>query len=119
MAYQTHYGGIIWTNHAKERLINRGISQSMAAQAFQSPDAKFSGKNAGTVQYEKKFGHATVTIIAKQNESKEWLVLSGWIDPPIEGTTDARKKEAWRKYKKAGFWGKVWYVVKQQLGLIK
>lgn len=116
MAYQTHYGGVIWTNHAQERLINRRVPQSMAIQAFQSPDTTFAGKNPGTTQFEKKFGNSTVTLIAKQNERREWIILSGWIDPPLPGTEDARKKEAWKKYKKAGFWGKVWYVVKQQLG---
>ncbi len=117
MAYKTHYGGVIWTNHALERLTIRGVSQSMALQAFQSPDKTFSGKNSGTRQYEKKFGASTITLIAKQNEQKEWIVLSGWIDPPLPGTIDARKKEAWKKYKKSGFWGRFWYLLKQQLGV--
>ncbi|HSW88135.1 MAG TPA: hypothetical protein VLG12_03155 [Candidatus Saccharimonadales bacterium] len=117
MAYNTHYGGIIWTNHAKERLINRGVDQSRAAETFQSPDKTSSGKNPGTMQYEKKFGNSTITLIAKQNEYKEWIILSGWIDPPLPGTADAKKKEAWKKYKKSGFWGKFWYLLKQQLGI--
>lgn len=114
--YQTHYGGIIWTNHAQEQLTRRGVLQATALQTFRSPDTTFSGKNPGTIEYEKKFGSAKVTIIAKQNEQKEWIILSGWIDPPLPGTADAKKKEAWKKYKKAGFWGKLWYHIKQQLG---
>jgi hypothetical protein len=97
--------------------MSRGVKQTMALQTFQSPDQTFQGKNPGTIEYEKKFGSSTLTLIAKQNEQKEWIILSGWIDPPLPGTADAKKKEAWKKYKKAGFWGKVWYQLKQQLGL--
>ena|SRR5258708_2466078 len=114
--YQTHYGGIIWTNHAKERLINRSVEQAMALQAFHSPDRTFSGKNPGTIQYEKKIGSSTITLIAKQNEQKEWIILSGWIDPPLPGTKDYKEKQAWKKYKNAGFGGKLWYILKKQLG---
>lgn len=116
MSFQTHYGGVIWTNHAQERLMSRGVEQTMALQTFKSPDETFQGKNPGTIQYEKKFGSSIITLIAKQNEHKEWLILSGWIDPPLPGTADAKKKEAWKKYQKAGFWGKLWYQIKQQLG---
>lgn len=117
MAFQTYYGGIIWTNHAQERLINRGVSQAMAIETFKSPDSINSGKNPGTIQYQKQFGTSTVTLIAKQNERKELIILSGWIDPPIPGTQDYKKKQEWKNYQKAGFWGKVWYQVKQQLGI--
>jgi len=117
MAYQTHYGGIIWTNHAQERLLSRGVPQHMALSAFQSPDATFPGKNPGTMQYEKKIESSTITLIVKQNEKREWVILSGWIDPPLFGTKDYKQREEWKKYKKAGFWGKIWYQVKKQLGM--
>ena|SRR5579883_3609425 len=116
MPYQTHFGGIIWTNHAQERLQSRKVEQSMALKAFQSPDKTFPGKNPGTTQYEKQFGPSTITLIAKQNERREWIILSGWIDPPLPGTADERKRHAWQQYKKAGFWGKVWYLIRRQLG---
>ena len=117
MSYQTHYAGAIWTNHAQERLLNRGVSQTMAAETFQNPDTTSSGKNPGTIHYEKKFDSSTVTLIAKQNERKEWIIISGWIDPPLPGTKDFKKKQDWKQYQKAGFWGKVWYHLKQQLGI--
>ena len=117
MAHQQHYGGVIWTNHALERLGQRGLSQQMAWQTFSSPDSSEKGKNPGTTESRKRFGKSTVTIISKKNERNEWLILSCWIDPPLPGTEDFKKREAYFKHKKASFWGKVWYSVKKQLGL--
>ncbi len=111
-----HYGGVIWTNHALERLGHRGLNQQMAHEAFKNPDKKNPGKQSGTMQFEKKFGNSTVTIIAKQNEKYEWLILSCWIDPPIVGYMDYYKKKRYVEYGKAGFWGKFWITFKEQLG---
>lgn len=111
-----YYRGAIWTNHALERLGQRGLSQDMAADTFNRPDASLQGKQSGTMEYQKRFGISLVTIIAKQNERNEWIILSCWIDPPLAGTEDAKKQEAFRNYKKAGFWKKVWLVFKSQLG---
>jgi hypothetical protein len=111
------YGGIIWTNHALARLGERGLSQEKAWETYKSPDRHFPGKQSGTMEFQKRFGSSIVTLIAKQNERHEWLVLSCWIDPPLPGTEDFRKKQNYEKYRKSGFWGKVWYTIKQQLGL--
>lgn len=116
MAHQQHYGGAIWTNHALERLDQRGLTQDMAWQAFQHPDASERGKNPGTTESRKRFGNSTVTIISKQNEKRKWIILSCWIDPPLPGTLDFKKREDWQKYKKVSVWGKVWYTLKKQLG---
>lgn len=114
---QQYYAGLIWTNHALARLKERGLSQELAARAFTEPDEFFPGKKTGTMEYRKKVESSVITLILKQNEKKEWLVLSAWIDPPLYGTKDYRKKQAYERYKKAGFWGKVWYTIKSQLGL--
>lgn len=113
---EQYYGGIIWTNHALERLSERGLSQDLAWQAFSAPDSQKPGKKAGTTEFRKRVDNATITLIAKPNDTNEWLVLSCWIDPPLYGTKDYKKKQAYLNYKKAGFWGKVWYTVKSQLG---
>ncbi|MDQ3098985.1 MAG: hypothetical protein M3Q44_04525 [bacterium] len=112
-----YYGNAIWTNHALDRLGQRGLSQQMAWQAFQYPDKRLDGKNPGTMEYQKKFGISLVTVIAKQNEKGEWLILSCWIDPPLPGSIDIKKNEFWKKYKKAGFWGRFWLTLKKQIGL--
>lgn len=117
MKYSTSYGNAIWTNHALERLGQRGLSQDMAWKAFQYPDRSLPGKNSGTTEYQKRFGPSLVTVIAAQNERKQWLILSCWIDPPLPGSIDIKKNEDWKKYRKAGFWGKFWLTLKKQLGM--
>lgn len=116
MSNKQDYGGIIWTNHALERLGQRGLTQDLAWQTFNSPDCSIDGKKEGTIEYQKRFNHSLVTIIAKKNEKNEWVILSCWIDPPLPGTVDAKKKEEYRKYQKAGFWGKFFLTLKKQLG---
>ncbi len=111
----THYKGAIWTNHALSRLGERGLTQDIAAEAFRSPDRRITGKNPGTFEYQKRFQNSLVTVIAKQSETREWLILSVWIDPPLYGTKDYRQKQAYLKYKKSGFWGKLWYHLKKQV----
>ncbi len=117
MADNSHYGGIIWTHHALERLGQRGLSKDMALQAFKAPDSKSNGKQSGTYEFRKKFGISTVTLIAKQNEKKEWVVFSCWIDPPNAGTRDWKEKQYYNAYKRAGVWGKLWIIFKRQLGV--
>ncbi|MBU1017326.1 MAG: DUF4258 domain-containing protein [Patescibacteria group bacterium] len=89
-----NYGGVIWTNHALERLVQRGLPQDWAWQTFQYPEESKQGKQAGTVEYGRRFGDYKVLVVAKQNERGEWLILSCWVNPPFA--------------KKAGFWKKLW-----------
>ena len=114
---QRHYAGAIWTNHAHERLNQRGLTQEMAGTTFAHADVSMAGKQAGSIEYRKRYGRSLVTVIAKKNENGEWLILSCWIDPPMPGTEDEKKLHAYRDYQRAGFWGKVWKIVKRQLGL--
>lgn len=111
------YGGIIWTNHALERLGQRGLSQELAWQAYKYADTSFPGKQSGTTEYQKRVQNSLITLILKKTEDNEWLVLSCWIDPPLFGTEDYRKKEQYKKYQQAGFLGKLWHTLRRQLGV--
>lgn len=117
MAHNSRFGGIIWTNHALDRLGQRGLSQDMALKAFNDADCKSAGKQSGSYEFQKKFGKSYVTVIAKQNESHEWIVLSCWIDPPYYGTRDWKDKQYYHAYHKAGVWGKLWIIFKKQIGI--
>ena len=117
MPYNQHYGGVIWTNHALDRLHQRKLPQHIAFLAYQEPDSRITGKQPGTTELHKQYGRSHITLIARQNERKEWLILSAWIDPPLPGTLDHKKNTAWKKQKKSGFWGKLWYQVKKQFGI--
>lgn len=116
MAYQRVYGGIIWTNHAIDRLLQRGLSQKLAWEAFKYPDKTSPCKKEETIEYQKRINNSLITIIAKQDEKKTWIVLSAWIDPPLPGSIDAKKFQEYKKYQKASFWGKFFITLKKQLG---
>lgn len=77
-----HYGGVIWTNHALDRLKERGISQGDALAAFNRPDQSRPGSSdKGSTVYYKTFGNDRIEVVAKKNEKGEWLILSVWSRP--------------------------------------
>lgn len=83
---QRHYKGTIWTDHALERLKQRQIKQSDAWAALYRPD---STRYASTKQawiYYRTWANRTVEVVAKQNEHKEWIILSVW-DKPNNGSS--------------------------------
>lgn len=115
MSYKQYYKNLIWTNHAIERMRNRGLSQDVAWQAFKNHDQNFEGKTKGAIEYQKRFDTFLVTVVAKRNEKNEWIIISAWIDPPFPGSADAKQKTTYHQYQKAGFWGKLWLTLKKQL----
>ena len=115
--YSRTYGGLIWTNHAMDRMAERYLKQDYAWQAYRYPDASHEQGDSGRIEYRKKFGERLVTIIVKQNEKREWIVLSTWVDPPFPGTKDHKKQERYHAYKKASFWGKIWHSLLGQMGI--
>jgi hypothetical protein len=119
MSGKQYYAGLIWTNHALERLGQRGLSQELASQAFHSPDKVIRGNSNGSVEYQKRVQQSLVTTIVKQNEHNEWIVLSCWINPPLPGTEDEKRHKNYKRYQRAGFWGKVVLEILRQLGLVK
>lgn len=119
MKLNNKFGGVIWTNHAIERLKQRNLSQEMALAAFSSSDRAIPGKKAHTTEFQKKIDKYFVTVIATKNNQNEWIILSCWVDPPMPGSIDIAKRNAYREYQKASFWKKVWITVKAQLGLSK
>lgn len=93
MNYSRTFGGAIWTNHALERLKGRKLPQDLAWKAFRYPEQTVKGKKKGTFEFIKKLDTYTITVIATQNEKREWVILSCWIDPPLEGSVDLMKHE--------------------------
>lgn len=110
------YGGLIWTNHALARSTQRGLSQELVWDAFRHPDRTENGKDNSTVFF-KKHSTSLITVIAKQNNRQEWIIISAWVNPPLPGSIDEKSKQEYYKYQKAGFWGKFFLTLKRQLGL--
>lgn len=75
---KTYFMGVVFTNHAINRLYNRGITQSDAWYTLKHPDSYLPGKTAGSRKFYKDYGKQRIEVIAKQNEKGEWVVLSCW-----------------------------------------
>ncbi|OGK67009.1 hypothetical protein A2313_01620 [Candidatus Roizmanbacteria bacterium RIFOXYB2_FULL_41_10] len=110
------FSGLIWTNHALQRLQERQFSQSQAALAYSTPDQIRAGKKANTQEYMKHFGEKTITLIVSNNDRGEKIVVSAWIDPPLWGTKDYQKKQRYHEYYRAGPLKKIWLIIREQLG---
>lgn len=116
MKYAPYFGNLIWTKHSFIRMRDRGLPQDMALETFKRPDKTEPGTDKGSYRYVKQFDGSRVTVIAKQNERREWLILSAWIDPPMKGSKDEKERLEFARYQKASEWGKFWLSLKKQLG---
>jgi len=76
-----NFGGVIWTNHALERLSQRGIKQGDAWATFQHPDQSRYASTKGAWVYYKTYGSEKIEVVAKQNEQKKWVILTVWSRP--------------------------------------
>lgn len=89
-----NFGGVIWTNHALQRLREHGIKQGDAWAAFRRPEQSRRGTKEGAWVYYKTWGNEKIEVVAKQNDKKEWVILSVW-SRPIYQTTRAVKPPLW------------------------
>lgn len=76
-----NFGGVIWTNHAIERLQKRGIKQGDAWATFNRPDQSRSGKTKGVWVYYKTYGDERIEVVAKKDGKGKWIILSVWKKP--------------------------------------
>ena len=72
------YGGVIWTNHAIERMRERGIKQGDAWATWRNPGQSKHGRAKGSWVYYKTYQNQKIEVVAKKNVRGEWLVLSVW-----------------------------------------
>jgi hypothetical protein len=75
---EEEFRGVIWTKHAIRRLYERRIAQSDAWYTLRRPDKTLKGKKAGSFVFCKDYGKQRIKVVARQNEKKEWVVLSCW-----------------------------------------
>ena len=93
-----NYGGVIWTNHAIERLRKRNIKQGDAWATFNRPDQHRKGQTADSWISYKTYGNEKIEVVAKKNEKGQWVILSVWSRPVYE------KKEARGHTKSTDSW---------------
>ena len=90
-----HFGGIIWTNHALNRLKERGIKQGDAWATWNRPEKSYKArlhKGEDAFRYFRNFGDKRIEVVAKQNEKKEWIIISVWSRPVLSGSSNSRFK---------------------------
>lgn len=87
------FGGVIWTDHALQRLRERGISQGDAWATWRNPEQSRQGSNKnGSWVYYKTYGNQRIEVVAKQNEKKEWIIMSVWSKPVLHQQKNYRSK---------------------------
>jgi len=110
------FGGAIWTDHANARMKERGISKDYATKALKNPDSS-EPNDGNSVRLTKYIEDKKITLVTKTNEKNETLVISIWMDPPMVGTNDYKKKQRYNEYKRGGIGKKIWLTILKQLGI--
>jgi hypothetical protein len=95
------YKGVIWTNHALDRMRERGIKQGDAWATFNRPDTSRYAKSNNTHVYYRTWGSEKIEVVAKKSEKGEWLVLSVWSKLADNKTAKKSENTFWRKLKKS------------------
>lgn len=85
------YGGVIWTDHALQRMGERGIKQGDAWAAFSRPHSSKKASIKDARVYYKTFGDTKIQVVAKRSEDK-WIILSVWSK---KAEKEIAKKSGW------------------------
>jgi len=97
-----HFGGIIWTNHALDRMRERGIKQGDAWATWNRPEQSYKAtlhKGDDAWRYYRTYGNERIEVVAKQNEKKEWVIISVWsrpVSPNTPNTPNSLKVPLWK-----------------------
>lgn len=73
-----NFGGLIWTNHALQRLEERGIKQGDAWATLSHPQESRYAATKGAWVFYRTYGSNRIEVVASQNKEKKWVVLSVW-----------------------------------------
>jgi hypothetical protein len=76
--FKNRYKELVFTNHSLQRLKERKISMSQAWAVWRRPNKRTYAATKGGWVYQRNWGELQIEVVAKQNEKKEWVVLSVW-----------------------------------------
>lgn len=93
-----NFGGIIWTNHALQRLKERGIKQSDALATWRNPDQSRPATASNSWIYYKTYGNEKIEVVASKNNKGEWVVLSVWSRPVWDKGGKTETNKAWDNF---------------------
>jgi len=72
------FGNVIWTNHALQRLKERGISQSDAWATWSRPEQSRYAQSKGAWVFYRTYNGEKIEVVSKKNEKGQWIILSVW-----------------------------------------
>lgn len=70
---------IVLTTHARERMMQRRISQSMVEQVIEKPDSK-EKEGDGDTQFARRISGRKVEVVAMPLERGGWLIKTVWVE---------------------------------------
>ena len=74
------YKELIFTNHALERARQRGVGMGEVWAAWKRPSTSYYAVTQGGWVHQRTWGKRQIEVVAKQNDRKEWVVLSVWAN---------------------------------------
>lgn len=94
-----NFGGVIWTNHALQRLTERNIKQGDAWATWNRPDKSRFATNKSAWVYYRTWGDIKIEVVAKQNEKKQWIILSVWSKKVVSNKKPKtlQSKSLWKR----------------------
>lgn len=78
-SFAREYGGVVWTDHALERLRGRGVNQSDALAVMRNPEKTYPGKKEDSVKFIRTINGRRMHVVAVMNDQKKWVVVSAWV----------------------------------------
>ena len=91
---ERNFGGVVWTNHVLDRMRERGIKQGDAWATWRNPQTSKKGTVAGSWVYYRNYAGTQIEVVAKQNEKREWIILSVWSRSVFQANTN-KKSNLW------------------------
>ena len=79
VVYNPNYTNIGFTNHARERMQLRVITEEMVVMAIRKPDRLYQ-EDDGDMKFIRKVNGANVQVVCKPlPDENKWLVKSAWV----------------------------------------
>ena len=93
------FNGVVFTNHALERLEERGIKQGDAWATLNNPGSSRRAQRKGSWVFYRSYGNRMVEVVASKNDRGEWVVLSVWdkLIPDWKKTRGSMNDPIWKK----------------------
>lgn len=93
------FNGVIFTNHALERLRERAIKQGDAWATLSSPQSSREAQRKGSFVFYRTYGDRTIEVVASKSKKNEWIVLSVWDKPATKGERHFKQshQSLWKK----------------------